>query len=67
MPKYAYSYSQNITLICSFVLNMLQNQNGPNMHLYAQKNLPIFFRMLEIEFKSVRKLKQSHSKKYDVS
>ena len=25
MPRYAHSYSQNITLICSFVLNMLQN------------------------------------------
>ena len=25
MPKYTYSYSQIMTLICSFVVNMLQN------------------------------------------
>ena len=31
------------------------------------KNLSIFFRLLEIEFKSVWKPKQSHSKKYDIS
>ena len=68
MSKYAYSNSQNMTLIRSFVLNMLQNLRKVQICTYMpNENRSIFFRMLGIEFKSVWKPKQSHSKKYDMS